>query len=98
MVEDKKLEFAILNLLLEEDEFNTGLVETDLLSRLRKISTKLPNGEIFRVNHHSSVIMAHCKLLKQRGYIEYGSHSFSGGNLVGPILPGSYDFLEQHKF
>ena len=95
MKENKHLEFAILQFLIETDEYNHGLPETDFLIRFKKSPQYClqTEGTVF-VN---SLILSHCRLLQLREYISYGHSASAGGNIIGPVLPKGYDFLETKR-
>ena len=88
MWENKKMEISILQCLIEEDNYNTGISEVDFFKLFRKYLSYQPEDEEFP----NSIIVAHCKLLKARRFIEYGAGNH--GIVVGPVLPDGYDFFE----
>ena len=89
MQENKKLELSILQCLINEDRYNAGMAESEFLMAFHKSSYYHGEDDMF-IN---SVIVAHCKLMKLRNYIEYGASS--NGTRVGPVLPDGYDFIEK---
>lgn len=88
MQENKKLELSILQCLIKEDIYNTGMSESEFLAAFKKYSNYIEEKNVF-VN---TIVIAHCKLLKARKFIEYGAAS--SGTVIGPMLPAGYDFIE----
>ena len=89
MQENKKLELSILQCLIKEDRYNTGIPENEFLALFKKYSYGIEENDMFA----NTIVVAHCRLLKARKFIEYGAAST--GTRVGPVLPDGYDFIEK---
>ena len=83
------MELSILQCLIKEDRYNTGMPESEFLAVFKKYPHDIEENNMF-VN---TIVIAHCKLLKARRFIEYGAAST--GTRVGPVLPEGYDFIEK---
>lgn len=91
MRESVQLEDAVLSFLVEKDEYNRGISESDFLHEFMAANKPLVDKIAGKADFPRNILLSHLLLMAQRGYINYGTVTSATGKIVGPVKPAGYD-------